>query len=166
MEEFNAKQILETIENGDHIPEKIYIQIMEKVKEILFHENNYIFVNVPIIVIGDIHGQLFDMLQVFTKICPISQSDMNYLFLGDFVDRGYHSLETFAYLATLKIMYPTRIFLLRGNHETRAVNSFYGFYKNCIEVYGNPAIWELSNLVFDLLPLAAPFSNLSYSFIV
>ena len=70
-------------------------------------------------------------------------------------NRGYFSLETFAYLATLKIKYPHRIFLLRGNHESRQLNTNYGFYNDCIQIYGHIGVWSLCNEIFDLLPIAA-----------
>ena len=69
--------------------------------------------------------------------CP----DTNYLFMGDFVDRGYYSVETFLLLLALKVRYPERITLIRGNHETRTVTQIYGFYAECQQKYGNPKVW-------------------------
>lgn len=68
-------------------------------------------------VCGDVHGQFFDVLELFNKGGEIP--DKNYIFIGDFVDRGYNSVETFEYLLCLKLKYPAHITLLRGNHESR-----------------------------------------------
>ena len=80
-----------------------------------------------LLVCGDIHGQFYDLVELF-KVggeCP----DRNYLFLGDFVDRGYYSVETFLLLLALKVRYPDRITLIRGNHESRQITQVYGFYE-------------------------------------
>jgi serine/threonine-protein phosphatase PPG1 len=80
---------------------------------------------------------------------------MNYLFLGDYVDRGANSVETITYLILLKLKYPQRIVLLRGNHETRSITQVYGFFSECQRKFGNPAVWQYFTDVFDFLPLSA-----------
>ena len=90
-----------------------------KAKEILSKETNIQPVNAPVTICGDIHGQYHDLLELF-KVggnCP----DTNYLFTGDYVDRGYYSVETVSLLICYKLRYPTRIFLTRGNHESRQI---------------------------------------------
>ena len=96
-------------------------------------------------------------MQLFDKGGDITTT--TYLFLGDFVDRGYHSVETFLLLLCYKVRYPQRISLLRGNHESRQITQVYGFYDESLRKYGSADVWKYCNEVFDLLPLAAIISK-------
>lgn len=87
--------------------------------EIFTVEANIVHINPPVTICGDVHGQFFDVLELFSVAGQLPET--NYLFLGDFVDRGYHSIETFMYLVALKVRYPDKITLIRGNHEARVI---------------------------------------------
>jgi diadenosine tetraphosphatase ApaH/serine/threonine PP2A family protein phosphatase len=144
---------LETLRGGKRLEEDQLSMVFNKLMEVLYQEGTVQPLPLPIIICGDIHGQLYDLFELFR----ISGGPENnrFLFLGDYVDRGYYSLETFTYLACLKLRYPGNIFLLRGNHECRQVNQLYGFYEECVHVYGHAGLWRLCNEVFDLLPISA-----------
>ena len=107
----------------------------------------------PVTICGDIHGQFFDVMTMFDKGGWLP--DKRYILIGDFVDRGYHSVETITLLFCLKVKYPDMITLLRGNHESRNITYMYGFYEEISRKYGNHNVWYLFNEVFDFLPIGA-----------
>ncbi|KIH93538.1 serine/threonineeeee-protein phosphatase PP1-1 [Sporothrix brasiliensis 5110] len=250
---------LEEAKQCHYLPEAVMKQLCEMVKEVLMEESNIQPVSTPVTICGDIHGQFYDLLELFrvaggmpgetdvqaprtmtavitsedieppTEIrnprlrrklhagligggddaafdddgegssggeaegaegvasasasaaagdaidaanggdadnsrtgnttegaSSTSQSaDSRFVFLGDFVDRGYFSLETFTLLMCLKAKYPDRIVLVRGNHESRQITQVYGFYEECQQKYGNASVWKACCQVFDFLVLAA-----------
>ena len=75
--------------------------------------------------------------------------------MGDYVDRGFNSIETFLYVLIMKIKHRNRITILRGNHENREINKLYGFYDECMKKYGTETIWRAFTEVFMYLPLSA-----------
>eukprot|EP00005_Dracoamoeba_jomungandri_P001601 CAMPEP_0174250766 /NCGR_PEP_ID=MMETSP0439-20130205/834_1 /TAXON_ID=0 /ORGANISM="Stereomyxa ramosa, Strain Chinc5" /LENGTH=303 /DNA_ID=CAMNT_0015330921 /DNA_START=94 /DNA_END=1002 /DNA_ORIENTATION=+ len=146
-------QWVESLRNCKYLPEPDLKDLCEIVKELLLEESNVQPVMSPVTVCGDIHGQFYDLLELFRQGGEIP--DTNYVFMGDFVDRGYYSLETFTFLLALKARYPDRITLLRGNHESRQITQVYGFYDECQQKYGNANVWKYCTQVFDFLTLAA-----------
>ena len=144
---------LELVLEGKIIPEYELQSLCGKLIEILCEESNVQPVDAPVIVCGDIHGQFYDLTNIFKIGGKIP--DKKYLFLGDYVDRGYNSVETLEYLLCLKLKYPDYITLLRGNHESRQICFSYGFYEEVTRKYGNANPWKFFNQVFDYLPLAA-----------
>jgi diadenosine tetraphosphatase ApaH/serine/threonine PP2A family protein phosphatase len=149
----NWESVRQETQNAEVISEDKVVTILLKLMEILYKETNVLQLHSPITICGDIHGQLDDLLELFNTAGGIK--DQTFLFMGDYVDRGWFSMNTFLYLATLKIENPTQFYLLRGNHETRQVTQMYGFLQETLLNYGHSGIWTLANEVFDLLPMAA-----------
>ena len=101
------------------LPETDIKELCSKAKEILVNEANVQGVKAPVTICGDIHGQFHDLRELF-KIGG-QPPDTNYLFMGDYVDRGYYSVETVTLLVALKVRFKDRITILRGNHESRQI---------------------------------------------
>jgi protein phosphatase len=135
------------------------------VENVLQAEPTVLKLKAPIKIFGDLHGQFGDLMRLFQEYgMPSTAGDItyiDYLFLGDYVDRGAHSLETICLLLALKIEYPRSIHLLRGNHEAADINALFGFRMECIERMGEYGvfIWQRINQVFNWLPLAAHVEN-------
>ena len=144
---------LETLKQGNCIPENDVKSLCDKVKEIFIEESNVQPVTAPVIVCGDIHGQIYDLFELFEKGGQIP--DSKYVFMGDYVDRGFNSVEVFSLLLALKLKYPNYITLLRGNHESRQISYTYGFLEEVNKKYGNSNVWNYFTDLFDYLPIAA-----------
>jgi len=127
-------------------------QLCLTAKDIFIKQPNLLELEAPIKICGDIHGQYFDLLRLleYGGLPPAA----NYLFLGDYVDRGKQSLETICLLLAYKIKYPENFFLLRGNHECASVNKIYGFYDECKRRF-NARLWKTFTDCFNCLPVAA-----------
>ena len=102
-------------------------------------------------------SQFYDLLEIFSIGGSIPET--NYLFLGDYVDRGYFSVETISLLTCLKLRYPERVHLVRGNHESRGVTQSYGFYTECLRKYHGAKVWRLFTDMFDFLTLSVVIDN-------
>ncbi|CAM9635136.1 unnamed protein product [Chrysoparadoxa australica] len=144
---------LVALEKGSVMPEADIIELCAKAKEVLQSESNVQPVKCPVTICGDIHGQFYDLLELFRIGGPCPST--NYLFMGDYVDRGYYSLEVVTLLVALKVRFRDRITILRGNHESRQITQVYGFYDECLRKYGNSNVWNCFTELFDFLPMTA-----------
>ncbi|TKR61556.1 hypothetical protein L596_028651 [Steinernema carpocapsae] len=133
------------------------ISLCNTARDILAHEPNVVHVASPVVVCGDIHGQFADLMKLFASAGdPVTT---NYLFLGDYVDRGLNSVACIQLLMCLKVKFRERFILLRGNHECRVITKVYGFYDECQRKYGTSRVWREFVELFDFLPLTALIDN-------
>lgn len=144
---------IERLFRGDLLSETEIGEVCSLYREIAIEESNIQRVHAPVSVVGDLHGQFFDLLELFELNGRPPHA--SYLFLGDFVDRGFFSVETLLLLVCLKIRYPDKVTLVRGNHECRQVTQVYGFYDECLRKFGSPNVWRLCTEMFDYLTLGA-----------
>lgn len=162
---------IEQLKRCEIIKESEVKALCAKAREILVEESNVQRVDSPVTVrafdsnfrqvlmrrllqvCGDIHGQFYDLKELFKVGGDVPET--NYLFMGDFVDRGFYSVETFLLLLALKVRYPDRITLIRGNHESRQITQVYGFYDECLRKYGSITVWRYCTEIFDYLSLSA-----------
>ena len=142
-----------------------FMSMCDETKNILSKEKRVLDINSPCYVLGDIHGNLDDLRFFSQRLWTLGMhlTGSNFLFMGDYVDRGMYGIEVIMYLFAYKIKVPHKVFLLRGNHETRSVNGWVAWYKQrcflhqCRVRFGRygDSIWEKVNQVFDCLPFAA-----------
>lgn len=154
-------QLMDHLKNQKRLHLKYVYQILLAVLQDLKKRETLVYVTVPanehITVCGDVHGQFYDFLNIFSLNGYPSESNP-YLFNGDFVDRGSFSLEVVVALFAWKALYPNHVHLARGNHETKAMNKIYGFQAEVKAKY-NDTLYELFSELFCWLPLAHCLNN-------
>ncbi|KAH7155500.1 Metallo-dependent phosphatase-like protein [Dactylonectria estremocensis] len=128
------------------------VAICQRAREVFLSQPALLELDAPVKVVGDVHGQYTDLIRMF-EMCGFPPMS-NYLFLGDYVDRGKQSLETILLLLCYKLKFPENFFLLRGNHECANVTRVYGFYDEC-KRRCNVKIWKTFVDCFNTLPIAA-----------
>lgn len=132
-------------------------------EDVFSSEPRIMNVPTPCLVLGDIHGNLTDLRTYERSLWPKAPNCVtcNYLFLGDYVDRGDYSIECILYLFAMKLISPKRFFLLRGNHEVAPIQRQYTFSKECDLKFGPSGkdLWKNFNKVFDFMPIAAIIDN-------
>ncbi|KAM0681666.1 phosphoprotein phosphatase PP4 catalytic subunit [Glugoides intestinalis] len=150
MEELQLEKLLENLQNLILPTEEDLLRLIQKSQLVLAEEENIQHINGDAAIVGDLHGQFFDFLNMINLI----GTDINIVFLGDYVDRGLNSVELFIYLLALKLINKKRITLLRGNHENRSQTAVYGFEEECISKYNHVIYWKFCE-IFEVLPLVA-----------
>lgn len=138
------------------ITEAELTQLCTGVRAVFLEQPSLIECDAPLVICGDTHGQYADLLRILARggFPPTS----NYLFLGDYVDRGKQNIETISLMFCYKLKYPENFFMLRGNHECANINRVYGFYDECQRRY-TPRLWQVFQDVFNCMPMTGLVSN-------
>ena len=153
------KLITDLLNLSHQKPNKMYHFKEEHIVEVLFRvqkkfeiEPAMIEIETPIKICGDTHGQFYDLLRILNLIGTPPSTKI--LFLGDYVDRGRQSIEVIILLFALKIKYPDKLYLVRGNHEVDSINRIYGFYDECKRRH-SIKLWKVFGQVFSFMPICA-----------
>jgi protein phosphatase len=126
--------------------------VISQAVSVFAHENAVLTISGSVVVVGDIHGNLSTLVRLFTELgYPDAR---RFVFLGDYIDRGAHSCEVLIFLYALKVLFPTQLFLLRGNHELRGMTESYGFQRECLARF-IPRVYSSIVDSFSFLPIGA-----------
>ena len=125
--EINNDLVKNYLFEGGKISKECLLEIMRRAKPALSAEPNLLRVSGKVVIVGDVHGQFYDLVAMLRKLSSRSGTMNKIVFLGDYVDRGNYGPEVAAYLFVLKLRYPNDIFLLRGNHESRDMAEAFNF---------------------------------------
>lgn len=139
--------------------ESVLSSLIHTAKSQLQKESFCISLSGRFVVVGDIHGDIETLIRIFDKMGYPPET--NFLFLGDYIDRGNYSIEVMTLLISLKALFPKSIYLLRGNHETRNISKSHGFYSECVTRMTNKIYKQFCSL-FDQLPLVAILNDKVY----
>mmetsp|Transcript_38240 Transcript_38240/g.33792 ORF Transcript_38240/g.33792 Transcript_38240/m.33792 type:complete len:324 (-) Transcript_38240:484-1455(-) len=158
--QFDVDKIIEKLLNVRSKRPGTLVELQENDVETLCQTSRGLFMSQPMFleleppikIVGDIHGQYYDLLRLFEY--GHFPPESNYLFLGDYVDRGKQSLESICLLLAYKLKYAENFFILRGNHECASINRIYGFFDECKRRY-SMRLWKTFTDCFNCLPVAA-----------
>jgi serine/threonine-protein phosphatase 2B catalytic subunit len=150
------EEVSELFTQQNRLPQDEAIAIIKKAEGVMKKEKNLLELKPPVVVVGDIHGQFFDLVNMMSKagMPGKGKNKTVYVFLGDYVDRGDFSCEVLIYLLSLKAEYPDSVYLLRGNHECRTVSSYFGFKEEAEAKYGL-TVFNRCMAAFQAMPIAA-----------
>ncbi|OHT00650.1 Ser/Thr protein phosphatase [Tritrichomonas foetus] len=141
-------------------PRALVQDLLVDAEKVLSQLPNVVNLEGGIYVVGDLHGNIRDLLRILATAEPPPVS--RFLFLGDYVDRGEYSVEVIILLLAMVVIYPNYITLLRGNHEYEVVNSTYGFKEQVYALYGNTGLYESFNQTFSYMPVAALIDDTTF----
>jgi serine/threonine-protein phosphatase 2B catalytic subunit len=155
--ETDLGQLLDHLKHEGKLVNDSLLNLIGSATELMTHEPNVVRIDSPVTVVGDLHGQFFDLAHIM-EIAGGSPPERSFLFLGDYVDRGNWSVEILTYLYAIKLRFPKHVILLRGNHESRDMNMFFNFRQECLYKY-NSEVFEAFAKSFLSLPLGAIVNN-------
>ena len=161
--EINVELVKNYLFEGGKISKECLLEIMSRTRPVLSAEPNLLRVDGKVVIIGDIHGQFYDLVAMLRKLKGRNPDpNQKLLFLGDYVDRGNYGPEVAAYLFCLKLAYPNEVFLLRGNHESRDMAEAFNFRTQALMLY-DEQVYEEYMETFDMLPIAGLVNGLYLS---